>query len=66
MTARMDAPARAALLAPLTGTVLEIGAGDGVNLAGFGPDVTWHGIEPNGSSRSALLARAPTPRSRRW
>ncbi|WP_207947572.1 class I SAM-dependent methyltransferase [Occultella glacieicola] len=54
----MDAPSRTALLAPLTGAVLEIGAGDGANLASFGPDVSWCGIEPDRRRRNRLLARA--------
>lgn len=36
-----------ALFAGLRGRVLEIGAGNGVNLQYFGPEVEWTGYEPN-------------------
>lgn len=35
------------LFGSLTGRVLEIGAGDGVNLKYLAPDVSWVGLEPN-------------------
>ncbi len=37
---------RRSLLAPLTGTVLEIGPGRGINLRHYRPDVEWIGVEP--------------------
>jgi SAM-dependent methyltransferase len=44
---RLVAERKRALLAPLGGTVLEIGPGTGTNLAYFAPGIRWLGIEPN-------------------
>ncbi|PXY30348.1 class I SAM-dependent methyltransferase [Prauserella endophytica] len=44
----------AALLAPLRGTVLELGPGTGVNLPHYAPGVTWIGVEPDPRSRGRL------------
>ena len=44
---RLVAERKRELLAPLRGTVLEIGPGTGANLGYFAPDVRWLGIEPN-------------------
>lgn len=38
---------KAALLAGLTGDVLEIGPGSGPNLAYYAPTIRWVGVEPN-------------------
>jgi SAM-dependent methyltransferase len=46
------------LLAPLRGTVVEIGPGAGANLRFFAPDVRWIGFEPNPHMRPALLDEA--------
>ncbi len=35
------------LLGPLTGTVVEVGPGGGVNLPYYDADVQWIGVEPN-------------------
>lgn len=43
-----------ALLADLSGTVLEIGPGAGANLRYFPPDVRWIGVEPNRHLRRYL------------
>lgn len=55
---RRIAPRRRALLAPLTGTVLEIGPGTGVNLRFYHPAVRWIGVEPNPYCRAKLLEEA--------
>ncbi len=44
---RLVAQRKAALLAGLSGDVLEIGPGGGPNLAYFAPGVRWVGVEPN-------------------
>jgi len=41
------APYKRALLGELSGAILEIGPGTGVNLAYYPPTVRWTGIEPN-------------------
>ncbi len=43
----MVADRKRSLLSGLHGSVLEIGAGTGPNLAYYSPDVQWLGIEPN-------------------
>ena len=53
----MVAGEKRALLAPLTGTVLEIGPGAGGNLAFLRPHVRWIGIEPNPFFHDRLRAR---------
>ncbi len=35
------------LFSPLAGTVIEVGAGTGVNLKYLGPGVEWRGVDPN-------------------
>jgi len=49
---------RRALLAPVTGTVLEIGPGRGVNLPYYRPDVTWTGLEPSRRKHASIRAVA--------
>lgn len=51
-------PRRQALLAGLTGTVLELGPGTGVNFAHFPSGIRWMGVEPNPHMHAALAARA--------
>lgn len=46
------------LLGALTGTVLEIGAGDGVNFPAFPAAINWLGLEPNPDRRRHLAGRA--------
>ena len=46
------------LIAPLKGTVVEIGPGPGANLQFLSPDVTWIGIEPNRHMEPYLRAEA--------
>jgi len=41
------APYKRALLGELSGAILEIGPGTGVNLAYYPPTIRWTGIEPN-------------------
>jgi SAM-dependent methyltransferase len=53
----MVAEEKRALLAPLSGTVLEIGPGGGNNLAFLRPDVRWIGVEPNPFFHDRLRAR---------
>jgi SAM-dependent methyltransferase len=53
----MVAEEKRALLAPLSGTVLEIGPGGGNNLAFLRPDVRWIGVEPNPFLHDRLRAR---------
>lgn len=47
-----------ALLGALTGTVLEIGAGDGANFTSLPSDIDWIGLEPNPDRRHHLARRA--------
>jgi ubiquinone/menaquinone biosynthesis C-methylase UbiE len=47
-----------ALVAPLRGTVVEIGPGTGWNLPLVDPSVRWVGIEPSAPMREKLLERA--------
>ncbi len=49
---------RAGLLAPLTGRVLEIGAGSGGNLGFYGAGVTLTAIEPDPHMLRRAVARA--------
>ena len=53
----MVAEEKRALLAPLSGTVLEIGPGAGGNLAFLRPYMRWIGIEPNPFFHDRLRAR---------
>jgi len=53
----MVAEEKRALLAPLSGTVLEIGPGGGNNLAFLRTDVRWIGVEPNPFFHDRLRAR---------
>ena len=53
----MVAEEKEALLAPLSGTVLEIGPGAGNNLAFLRPYLHWIGIEPNPFFHDRLRAR---------
>jgi ubiquinone/menaquinone biosynthesis C-methylase UbiE len=46
------------LFAGLSGTVLEIGPGTGVNLQFFGAGVAWIGIEPNQAMHPHLRKKA--------
>jgi ubiquinone/menaquinone biosynthesis C-methylase UbiE len=46
------------LIAGLTGTVLEIGAGRGSNFGLLSPEVSWIGLEPHARSRRALRKTA--------
>ncbi|MGH3376208.1 MAG: hypothetical protein ACRDP6_15850, partial [Actinoallomurus sp.] len=61
-TAMADMAAYAArkreLLGGLTGTVLEIGAGGGVNFGYLRRDVRWLGLEPSRSRRRRLARTA--------
>lgn len=52
------APRKERLLAPLRGTILEIGPGVGANLRFYHQDVRWVGVEPNAHAREYLLAHA--------
>ena len=52
------APRRSALLAGVSGTVLELGPGTGANFAYLPPGTRWIGIEPNPYMHAALRARA--------
>ncbi|WP_243028633.1 class I SAM-dependent methyltransferase [Thermus albus] len=52
--ARVSEPWRRRLLGGLTGTVLEIGPGTGVNLAYLPDGVHWLGLEPNPYSHPHL------------
>jgi SAM-dependent methyltransferase len=54
----MVAGEKALLLASVSGTVLEIGPGGGVNLAFLRPDVHWLGVEPNPFFHERLRDRA--------
>lgn len=49
---------RRSLLAPLSGTVLEIGPGRGVNLPHYRSDVTWIGMEPATRKHRSIQAVA--------
>lgn len=49
---------KTALLAPLRGTVVEIGPGTGVNLRFLDPSVHWIGLEPNREMHPHLRERA--------
>ena len=49
---------RSALLASLTGTVLELGPGTGVNFRHLPRGVRWIGVEPNPHMHPFLLQRA--------
>ena len=49
---------KSALLGGLTGSVLEIGPGTGVNLRFFDPGIDWIGIEPNVAMHPHLQAKA--------
>lgn len=49
---------RAVVLGSLTGTVLEIGAGAGVNFRYFRPDIHWLGLEPDRGRRRDLAVAA--------
>jgi len=51
-------PRRAAFLGQLSGTVVEIGPGTGVNLAHVPAGVKWIGIEPNEHMHPLLLEKA--------
>lgn len=53
----MVAEEKSALLAPLSGTVLEIGPGGGNNLPFLRPYMRWIGIEPNPFFHDRLRAR---------
>src|SRR4029079_8929332 len=53
----MVAEEKRTLLAPLSGTVLEIGPGGGGNLAFLRPYMRWIGIEPNPFFHDRLRAR---------
>lgn len=46
------------LLGGLSGTVVEIGPGAGVNLPYFGPGVRWVGVEPNAHFHDRLRKKA--------
>ena len=46
------------VVAPLRGTVVEIGAGRGANVAVLHPSVRWIAVEPNLDRRRALRAAA--------
>ena len=50
--------AKGAVLGALTGTVLEIGAGSGVNFGYFRRDIRWIGLEPDRGQRRGLAAAA--------
>jgi SAM-dependent methyltransferase len=45
------------LLAPLSGSILEIGPGDGINLTYYSPHIQWTAYEPN----PFLARRIPVP-----
>lgn len=51
-------PYRRQLLADLSGTVLEIGAGTGENFAFYPREIDWYGVEPNFYMQEHLLQRA--------
>lgn len=50
--------AKAELIGGLRGTVLELGAGRGVNFGRLATDVDWIGLEPHSSTRRALVRTA--------
>ena len=50
--------AKRTVLGALTGTVLEIGAGNGANFGYFPRDIRWIGLEPSPSRRRGLAAQA--------
>ncbi len=50
--------AKVSLLSQLSGKVLEIGPGTGINLKYFSQEVDWIGIEPNPYSREYLRKEA--------
>jgi ubiquinone/menaquinone biosynthesis C-methylase UbiE len=49
---------KSALLGALTGTVLEIGAGDGANFPDLPAGIAWHGLEPNPNRCRSLVRTA--------
>lgn len=49
---------RRSLLAPLAGTILEIGPGRGSNVAHVDPDVRWIGLEPAVRKHRSIQAAA--------
>lgn len=51
---------RRRLLAPLRGSVLELGPGTGINFLHLpvGEPIEWHGVEPNPHMRARLAERA--------
>lgn len=53
---------RRSLVAPLTGTILEIGPGRGTNLAHYGPAVRWIGVEPAVRKHRRIQAAARNSR----
>jgi SAM-dependent methyltransferase len=55
---RILKPRKQALLAGLSGTVVEIGPGTGVNLELLPPGIRWIGIEPNLHMHPILRAKA--------
>ncbi|MGH3229976.1 MAG: methyltransferase domain-containing protein [Streptosporangiaceae bacterium] len=46
------------VLGSLSGTVLEIGAGDGANFGGLAAGIDWIGLEPDPAARRRLAAVA--------
>ena len=50
--------ARTRAIRGLTGTVLELGAGQGENFSAFTPGVQWLGLEPSSRFRRTLAERA--------
>ena len=55
---RMYARQKQELLKGLSGTILEIGPGSGINMEFYAPGATWIGVEPNPASLPHLHQKA--------